>query len=162
MSSRLGRAMEKMGWKVPEDEYEADDYTVEAEAEVHEYPFSRYQAEEPASAARAQNLVRTDVAVTGGHTELEASERQRIATVHPRNYADALIIGESFRAGTPVIMNLTDMDDAEARRIIDFAAGLTVGLYGSLERVTTRVFLLSPESVEVTHDRAGTAPALYR
>ncbi|RZS82906.1 cell division inhibitor SepF [Motilibacter rhizosphaerae] len=74
----------------------------------------------------------------------------RITTIHPRSYNDAKQIGESFRSGTPVIMNLTDMDDADAKRLVDFAAGLIFGLRGTIERVTSKVFLLSPANVSVT------------
>lgn len=77
-------------------------------------------------------------------------ELSRITTLHPRTYNDARTIGEHFRAGTPVIMNLTDMDDTDAKRLVDFAAGLIFGLRGSIERVTNKVFLLSPQDVEVT------------
>jgi cell division inhibitor SepF len=74
----------------------------------------------------------------------------RITTVHPRNYNEARIIGEHFREGTPVIMNLTDMDDADAKRLVDFSAGLVFGRHGSIERVTQKVFLLTPANVEIT------------
>ncbi len=73
----------------------------------------------------------------------------RITTIHPRTYNEAKTIGENFRDGIPVIMNLTDMNDADAKRLVDFAAGLVFGLRGSIERVTSKVFLLSPETVEV-------------
>ena len=73
----------------------------------------------------------------------------RITTLHPRFYNDARRIGEEFRTGTPVIMNLTEMDDADAKRIVDFSAGLVFGLHGSIERVTNKVFLLSPANVDV-------------
>ena len=73
----------------------------------------------------------------------------RITTIHPRTYNEAKQIGESFRESTPVIMNLSDMDDSNAKRLVDFAAGLVFGLRGSIERVTSKVFLLSPETVEV-------------
>jgi len=73
----------------------------------------------------------------------------RIETVHPRSYNDARRIGEDFRDGVPVIMNLGEMDDSDAKRIIDFSAGLVFGLHGTIERVTSKVFLLSPESVDV-------------
>ncbi len=82
--------------------------------------------------------------------DLEVGGVHRITTIHPRTYAEAKKIGESFREGTPVIMNLTDLDDADAKRLIDFAAGLIFGLQGSIERVTNKVFLLSPVDVEVT------------
>lgn len=79
-----------------------------------------------------------------------ASGASRITTLHPRTYNDARAIGEQFRDGTPVIMNLTEMDDGDAKRIVDFAAGLVFGLHGTIERVTQKVFLLSPADVVVT------------
>jgi cell division inhibitor SepF len=85
------------------------------------------------------------------------SDLRRITTIHPRTYNEAKTIGESFREGIPVIMNLTDMDDSDAKRLVDFSAGLVFGLHGSIERVTNKVFLLSPANVEVEGaDRAGT------
>lgn len=80
----------------------------------------------------------------------ERSELHRISTIHPRTYNEAKTIGEAFRAGTPVIMNLSDMDDSDAKRLVDFAAGLVFGLHGAIERVTSKVFLLSPADVEVS------------
>ena len=74
----------------------------------------------------------------------------RITTFVPAKYNDAKEIGEQFRSNVPVIMNLTDMDDDSAKRLVDFAAGLTFGLHGSLEKVTNKVFLLSPSNVTVS------------
>jgi len=85
-------------------------------------------------------------------------ESYRITTLHPRTYNEARTIGEHFRDGTPVIMNLTEMDDADAKRLVDFAAGLIFGLRGGMERVTQKVFLLSPANVDVTaEDKARIA-----
>ncbi len=84
--------------------------------------------------------------------DMEVGGVHRITTIHPRTYNEAKKIGESFREGTPVIMNLTDLDDADAKRLVDFAAGLVFGLQGSIERVTNKVFLLSPADVEVTSE----------
>jgi cell division inhibitor SepF len=77
----------------------------------------------------------------------------RITTLHPRTYNDARALGEAFREGTPVIMNLTEMDDVDAKRIVDFSAGLVFGLHGTIERVTQKVFLLSPANVTVTAEQ---------
>ncbi|MFG6445994.1 cell division protein SepF [Microbacterium sp. P07] len=77
-----------------------------------------------------------------------------ILTVHPKQYRDAQTIAESFRDGIPVIINLSQMSDADARRLIDFASGLSLGLYGRIERVTSKVFLLSPENVAVSGEGA--------
>jgi cell division inhibitor SepF len=88
----------------------------------------------------------------------QPTDLARITTLHPRTYNEARTIGEHFREGTPVIMNLTEMVDSDAKRLVDFAAGLIFGLRGSIERVTNKVFLLSPANVEVTaEDKARIA-----
>ena len=89
---------------------------------------------------------------------VQATDLARITTLHPRTYNEARTIGEHFREGTPVIMNLTEMVDSDAKRLVDFSAGLIFGLRGSIERVTNKVFLLSPANVEVTaEDKARIA-----
>src|ERR1700736_5797646 len=88
----------------------------------------------------------------------QTTDLARITTLHPRTYNEARTIGEHFREGTPVIRNLTEMVDSDAKRLVDFAAGLIFGLRGSIERVTNKVFLLSPVNVEVTaEDKARIA-----
>jgi cell division inhibitor SepF len=80
---------------------------------------------------------------------MQATDLARITTLHPRTYNEARTIGEHFREGTPVIINLTEMVDSDARRLVDFSAGLIFGLRGSIDRVTNKVFLLSPANIEV-------------
>lgn len=77
------------------------------------------------------------------------AELSRIITLHPRTYNEARTIGENFRDGVPVIMNLSEMDDNDAKRLVDFAAGLVFATRGTIERVTSKVFLLSPANVTV-------------
>jgi cell division inhibitor SepF len=78
-----------------------------------------------------------------------------ILTVHPKKYDDARVIAETFREGVPVIINLTQMSESEARRLVDFASGLSQGLRGHIERVTPKVFLLSPSHVMVSGEGDG-------
>ncbi|PZP18232.1 MAG: cell division protein SepF, partial [Cutibacterium granulosum] len=90
--------------------------------------------------------------------EPSIADINRILTVHPRNYNEARLIGEQYRDGVPVIMNLTEMDDSDAKRLVDFAAGLIFGLRGTIERVTSKVFLLCPHNVNVApEDKARIA-----
>ncbi|MGA8845909.1 MAG: cell division protein SepF [Nocardioides sp.] len=77
------------------------------------------------------------------------AELSRIITLHPSTYNEARNIGENFREGTPVIMNLSEMDDTDAKRLVDFAAGLVFATRGTIERITNKVFLLSPPNVSV-------------
>ncbi len=88
-------------------------------------------------------------APSGGSVAVSTAEFSAIHTVHPRSYNDARRVGEEYRSGHPVILNLTEMDDSDAKRIVDFAAGLIFGLHGTIERVTNKVFLLSPQNVDV-------------
>lgn len=83
------------------------------------------------------------------------SDMNEILTVHPKQYKDAQVIAENFREGIPVIINLSQMSEPDARRLIDFASGLSQGLYGKIERVTNKVFLLSPAHVAVSGDQAA-------
>jgi cell division inhibitor SepF len=80
------------------------------------------------------------------------AELSRITTLHPRTYNEARTVGENCREGTPVIMNLSEMDDSDAKRLVDFAAGLVFATRGTIERVTNKVFLLSPPNVSVSAD----------
>ena len=86
------------------------------------------------------------------------ADMNEILTVHPRAYKDAQVIAESFREGIPVIINLSQMTEPDARRLVDFASGLSQGLYGKIERVTNKVFLLSPEHVAVSGETAEAEP----
>jgi cell division inhibitor SepF len=88
------------------------------------------------------------------HAARGAAALARITTLHPRSYKEARTIGERYRDGVPVIMNLTELDAAEAKRLVDFAAGLVFALRGGFDKVTNRVFLLTPADVEVSADDA--------
>ncbi|RFD24859.1 cell division protein SepF [Mycobacterium uberis] len=80
----------------------------------------------------------------------EGSPLSKITTLRPKDYSEARTIGERFRGGTPVIMDLVSMDNADAKRLVDFAAGLAFALRGSFDKVATKVFLLSPADVDVS------------
>ena len=99
---------------------------------------------------------------TNGYTygyEEEEDELRRITTIHPRSYNDAKIIGEAFRENIPVIMNVEEMPDADAKRLVDFASGLAFALEGRIERVTAKVFLLTPSNLEVLGVANSEVPA---
>jgi cell division inhibitor SepF len=142
-----------------------DEVAYEDGYDSFEEDYAGYEDEETAAPGAARQQAGT---VNGGFDADPADARPapvrqtadltRITTLHPRTYNEARTIGEHFREGTPVIMNLSEMVDSDAKRLVDFAAGLIFGLRGSIDRVTNRVFLLSPASVEVTaEDKARIA-----
>ena len=130
----------------------------ELDYEAQETPAPQHQQQPTAVAAQP----RGGAPVTPLRTKPAAArpvapvaEMNEILTVHPRQYRDAQVIAESFREGIPVIINLSQMSDGDARRLIDFASGLSQGLYGKIERVTNKVFLLSPAHVAVSGENGA-------
>jgi cell division inhibitor SepF len=155
------RAMVYLGLAEEDEGYLDDDYDVDEP--VRERPVRRVDLEEreletvPARRAEARmeprvdprsNLARMPEPVRAVAPEPAAS--YKITTLQPSSYNEARQIGEAFREGIPVIMNLTEMADEDAKRLVDFAAGLIFGLRGSIEKVTNKVFLLSPSNVRVS------------
>jgi cell division inhibitor SepF len=168
MAERLKRAAAWLGL-VTDDRYTDYDDAAYSDAANYEELIEEDNAVEPLAvpekpatvtplesrrqAAPAKTAPAKTLASSAGTTTLAPQARtadvSRIITVHPRTYNEARVIGEHFRDGVPVIMNLSDMEDVDAKRLVDFAAGLIFGLRGSIERVTSKVFLLSPHDVTV-------------
>ncbi len=129
-------------------EYVDDDATYDEPARREPAPAA---ARETVPAPReVSNLAdRRRTGATGPAPSAVVAPMSRITTLHPRTYNEARVIGENFRDGVPVIMNLSEMSDGDAKRLVDFAAGLVFAVRGSIERVTNKVFLLSPPNVSV-------------
>lgn len=145
MSGAMRRIGEYLGL-LEDTSYDEYDDAVGQETPV------RQRAQRPvrdASVADINERRRVAVAPAPAPTESVVAELSRITTLHPRTYNEARTVGEQYRDGTPVIMNLSEMDDADAKRLVDFAAGLIFATRGSIERVTSKVFLLSPPNVTV-------------
>ena len=144
MSGAMRRIGEYLG--LLEDTRYDDDYDADYETSDRGVPAGRGSQPSPARANVSDLAERRRPAP--GPTGVVA-ELSRITTLHPRTYNEARTVGENFRDGTPVIMNLSEMDDTDAKRLVDFAAGLVFATRGSIERVTNKVFLLSPPNVTV-------------
>jgi len=139
MAGALRKTMKYLGIAEENGNYEAEAYDEYSEYdELVEEPMDTYEA-----------------AVTPISRAVSHQEHNQFADTELRN--DARVIGEAFRSGTPVIMNLSDMDDADAKRLVDFSAGLIFGLCGNIERVTNKVFLLSPANVEISGESSDSS-----
>jgi cell division inhibitor SepF len=100
---------------------------------------------------------RTVAPVAAPVVQTELPILDSIFTIHPRFYNEARTVGEHFRDGQPVLMNLSDMEESERKRLVDFASGLVFGHHGSIERVTSKVFLLTPANVRVSSEHKAAA-----
>ena len=127
------------------------------EVEYAQHPMAPV-ASAPSSSVAAQRAPVTPLRRAASVRQAASPDMNEILTVHPRAYKDAQVIAESFRDGIPVIINLSQMSESEARRLVDFASGLSQGLYGRIERVTSKVFLLSPAHVATSGDAADIEP----
>jgi cell division inhibitor SepF len=92
---------------------------------------------------------------------IEESVSYNIVTLQPRSYSEARKVGEYYREGNPVIINLDDMEESERKRLVDFASGLVFGLHGRIERISLKVFLLSPANVNVSNEDRTAAQASF-
>ena len=130
-----------------EDELDEDLY--EATAVGQSAPLAREGRPAPVSDLAERRRPAAVASVSHASAVGTVAELSRITTLHPRTYNEARTVGENYREGTPVIMNLSEMDDSDAKRLVDFAAGLVFATRGTIERVTNKVFLLSPANVSV-------------
>ena len=79
-----------------------------------------------------------------------APPQARFHLVMPSSFNDAQEVGDKFREGYSVLMNLQGTDSELARRLVDFASGLAYGLGGSMQPVAEKVFLITPSGVQVS------------
>jgi cell division inhibitor SepF len=131
-----------------------EDEEYEELGEVIEAPMS---SREPAAVRRIQRAQPDPVSSDSGHEAIVRTIPQTrpasagsIHSAAPKRFNEAREIGERFKQGVPVIMNLQGTDDTIARRLVDFASGLVFGLDGKIEPVANRVYLLTPENMEVS------------
>ena len=166
MAGAMRKAMVYLGLVEEDDRYEYDEYDdgYDGEADGYDQRGDHHdggRSTHRTAGATALREERHGAVATMPERRPSLTQSRafdRITTIHPRTYNEAKQIGESFRESTPVIMNLSDMDDSDAKRLVDFAAGLVFGLRGTIERVTNKVFLLSPADVTVTaEDKARMA-----
>jgi len=146
MSGAMRRIGEYLGLLEDTGYDEYDDETADGQRPARE---QRPVRAVPSASAPVADLDerRRPVAAVPPQPQPVVAELSRITTLHPTTYNEARAVGEQYREGIPVIMNLTEMDDADAKRLVDFAAGLIFATRGSIERVTNKVFLLSPANV---------------
>src|SRR5690349_22937840 len=162
----MGGAMRKMGvylglledterYDDDYDGYDADHTQGVPAQNGYAHQGARQEAR-PAQVAQLAERRRPAAGPVAAVAAPQVTELARITTLHPTTYNDARAVGEAFRAGVPVIMNLSEMDDADAKRLVDFAAGLIFAVHGSIDRVTAKVFLLCPPHVEVGMEEKAT------
>ena len=117
-------------------------------------------AVEEAPAPAAEGTFDSDHSVTPMPAAAPASQQSTSSRTTPfpgKTYEDAQMVGRAIRDGIPVVLNLTGVAEPIAYRIVDFSAGVVFGVHGSMERVTPRVFLLSPAQVNIKVEEASSA-----
>ena len=153
-SGMLRKAMVYLG--LTDDEFEDYDYEEPAPAPS---PARRYAAEPEPVVSAVRPMAREAAEQSNGVTvtprpavvrPITPMHGARVHVVAPGRFADAQEIGDRFKNGQPVIVNLQANDPALSRRMIDFCSGVTYALSGSMDKVADQVFLLTPSNVEVS------------
>ena len=144
--------MEWLGLSNSDDRYDYEETSMEETGEVYDEMELEPSVVTPISERRRSRESHYDDESQPQQSQVRAADLDRIIKINPRTYNEARTIGEHFRNHVPVIMNLSEMEHDEAKRLIDFASGLVFGLNGSIERVTSKVFLLTPHNVAVADE----------
>jgi cell division inhibitor SepF len=74
----------------------------------------------------------------------------RVHLVIPKSFNDAQQVADKFKDQIPVVLNLQGVETDLAKRLIDFASGLTYALDGGMQRIADKVFMLTPRNVEIS------------
>ena len=74
----------------------------------------------------------------------------RVHLVIPKSFNDAQQVADKFKQSIPVVLNLQATDNDLAKRLIDFASGLTYALDGGMQRIAHKVFMLTPRNVQIS------------
>lgn len=149
MANTVRKVLDYLTFSPAEEEY--DDYSPQWESPSDErslepvrdaWEVEDYGHEGPAQQSRSAE-------VTNLYPQHAPVEMARIVTLRPTSFKDTVVIADNYCEGIPVILDLTSLDDGAAQRTIDFVTGLRVALKGDLERVASKVFLLSPSHVRI-------------
>jgi cell division inhibitor SepF len=127
---------------------------------VEEVPHKVSSIQESAS-SKGVSVINRSTTTPVVATPVVHENSYHIISLQPRSYSEARQVGEAFREGNPVIVNLDDMEESERKRLVDFASGLVFGLHGRIERISLKVFLLSPANVNVSNEDRTSATAFF-
>lgn len=151
--SALNKMMGFLGLVDTEEDYQVAEAPVSKKVEPRSITPRTPERTGVTVVGRSENVVETSI--------VEESSSYNIITLQPRSYSEARKVGEYYREGNPVIINLDDMEESERKRLVDFASGLVFGLHGRIERISLKVFLLSPANVNVSNEDRSAAQASF-
>ncbi len=155
MANVFKKAANYLGLVDEEDDFAGAEPTLEVQRSVRSVSQTTRPTFNPIPGTSRHTSVHS--VPVGVPAQAPAPVMDQIFTIHPRFYNEARTVGERYRLEQPVLMNLSDMDESERKRLVDFASGLVFGLHGSIERVTSKVFLLTPANVRVSSENKTAA-----
>lgn len=143
----LGLAGDDYYEEYEEDYYEEDEEDDDEEEAYRSRSVYRSPHSQPALSVRRVERDSDSERRPGGPAQVQ------MHIVEPRTFAEAQAIADRFKRGVPVIMNLATTDAELSKRLLDFASGLSYGLDGGLQKVSERVFMLTPANVDVSAEQ---------
>lgn len=141
----------------PQSQQIVDDYEDEVDDEYEVAPRPRGATRPTSARAQAQRddssvQVRPSGASTGGTVRKLTQTTAEPVAIRPTRYDQAKDIADLLKSGQPVAMNIGAADSEIARRLIDFASGMTYGMESKMEKIAPGVFLLTPRGTRVIRD----------
>ena len=124
-----------------EDDYYDDDYYDEEEAEDEENARVKRSSQQSAPKKTFSKVV-----------PINTTSSSRIKIMRPSDINDSTNVANEIKEGRLVIFDVGQIDNEEARRIVDFMSGAAYGVNGKVRRVSEGIFVAAPKNIDITGD----------
>ncbi|NLX77781.1 MAG: cell division protein SepF [Clostridiaceae bacterium] len=135
MANLLNKMLDFVGWETEDtDEEYYDDEDIEET--------DKAESRKTAYGKRNQGKV----------LNLNSNTNTKVVIVSPKNINGAKEICDHLRANRSIVMNVEDVELQTAQRIVDFLSGAVYSLDGNIHKVSSGIFLATPNSVDILGD----------
>lgn len=156
--------------KLRDEDEEYDDYlNEEAEKEQKKARRQEHKAEKN---DKAEEASRNQTPVTPAPSDLKKERMSRmerstagkvvpirttpkgleVCIMKPTSFEDSQVICDMLLTGRATVINLEGFDDKLAQRTMDFISGSVYAINGKLHRISSCIFIVSPDTVDISGD----------
>ncbi len=137
MAKLLNKVLNFVGWEAEEEDELVDEKEIDIEREEIVQPqfFNSNKKTQ-------QNKV----------VNIHSASQYKLVVMQPENFEDAQNIGDHLKNKKPIVVNLEGLEKESARRVVDFLSGAVYALDGSIQRVSTNIFIIAPNNVDIMAD----------
>ncbi len=138
MAQILNKVLNFVGWETEDEETDIIEAHDERKEEIQQPAFISSKVKKPQSQNKVVNI--------HGQSQL------KVVILQPDKFEDAQDISDHLKNNKPIVVNLENIEKEEAQRIVDFLSGAVYALDGNIQKVSTGIFLVAPQNVDIMGD----------